>query len=515
MRFEQFWLLANVSFLATTSSAASVARNSACQPWSVDASSRSRVFVISDISNEPDDTMSFHRLLLHSDMYDIQGMTAVTSYWLNSSTYQSQISAVVDSYAQVFDNLQSHGHGQFPSPDYLYSIVRSGPPVYGMEAIYALQNGSAIANGTQLLISAADASSSRDPLYVQIWGGSNVLAQALWYVSQTRNTSAAETFYGKVRAYGISDQDNTGAWIRRNFPSVRYVNSVHGWNSYGLAAWSGISGEAYYKFDHGGPDSSLVSDAWIKQNIQIGPFGATYPDVIYIMEGDSPSLMYNMQNGLNVPEHPEWGSWGGRYFPVNYGEQHFSDIVDEVVGQNGEVFLSNHATIWRWRAAYQNEMAARMQWTLQPYRAGSNVTHPPIVVVNGSCGSVPLELNVKPNTTITLDATGTIDPDGRALNLTWFHYRDISATQWNVDAEVPLLNFTAVPGSDGKKVTVLMPAEELACRAAEALHSTGPEICQQYHAILQVTNAGNPPMTRYKRVVLKMQPANSTVPTVT
>lgn len=38
-----------------------------------------QVFVMSDISNEPDDTMSFIRLLLHSDQYNITGMVAVVS----------------------------------------------------------------------------------------------------------------------------------------------------------------------------------------------------------------------------------------------------------------------------------------------------------------------------------------------------------------------------------------------------------------------------------------------------
>lgn len=36
------------------------------------------------------------------------------------------------------------------------------------------------------------------------------------------------------------------------------------------------------------------------------------------MEGDSPSLMHTMQNGLNGGpfDHPEWGGWGGRYYSL-------------------------------------------------------------------------------------------------------------------------------------------------------------------------------------------------------
>ena len=38
-----------------------------------------------------------------------------------------------------------------------------------------------------------------------------------------------------------------------------------------------------------------------------------YPDVGYGMEGDTPSYLSLIPNGLNVPEHPDWGGWGGRY----------------------------------------------------------------------------------------------------------------------------------------------------------------------------------------------------------
>lgn len=487
-------------------SAASSYGESRCEPYKVDI--KNRVFIMSDISNEPDDTMSFVRLLLHSDQYQIEGLVAVTSYWQNASTYPDQIEAVVRAYGEVLGNLQTHGHGQFPSEDYLLSRVRSGPTKYGIAAIDALRAGGNISSGAQLLVDTVDASDSR--LYVQVWGGVNTLAEALWYINNTRSPAEFADFTGKLSVYTISDQDNTGAWIRREFPSVRYIASVHGWNFYGLAAWTGISGEVYYGFDKGGPDTSLVTNDWVHQNVQLGPLGKMYPNITFIMEGDSPAIFFTMQNGLNAPEHPEWGSWGGRYFPVNYGEQQFSDAVDHVIGQNGEEFVSNQATVWRWRSAYQNEMAARIQWTLRENGPQSNTTHPPVVVVNGSCGSAPLELDVQPDSTIVLDASQSYDLDGRSLNFTWFHYREITATQWWVSAEVPLLNFTAVAGSDGRVVTVHMPLEENACRAAVALQATGSVICQQYHAILQVTNSGTPPITRYRRVILKVQPGNST-----
>ncbi|KAL1854981.1 hypothetical protein Plec18170_004393 [Paecilomyces lecythidis] len=454
--------------------------------------------------------MSFVRLLLHSNEYQIEGLAAVTSYWQNSSTYPDQIEAVVKAYGKVLPNLQSHAHGKFPSEEYLLSKIRSGSTKYGLAAIDALEAGNKTSPGADLLVSAVD--SSEAPLYVQLWGGANVLAEALWKANKTKTADEFSQFLSKLRVYAISDQDNSGAWIRFNFPSLRYIASIHGWNQYGLATWSGISGDTYYDFDHGGPDSSLVTNAWIHKNIQLGPLGGMYPSVQFIMEGDSPSLMFTMQNGLNSPEHPEWGSWGGRYTAVSLGGNQFADATDHVVGQNGQMFISNHATIWRWRSAYQNEMAARVQWTLQENRKDSNTTHPPVVVVNGSCGSEPLEVHVKTGAMVTLDASGSYDPDGRSLNLTWWHYREPTMTQWSI-SEVPRLNFTSVPHTDNRLTTVKIPEQSMACKSPQAASGavTSEPYCQQYHVILQATNGGTHPITRYRRVILKTQPANGTI----
>lgn len=117
----------------------------------------------------------------------------------------------------------------------------------------------------------------------------------------------AERIMSRLRVYAISDQDDTAAWIRLNFPDVFYIASVHTWNAYGLAAWTGISGDKYYGFDQGGPDFSKMEKSWIKDNIQIGPLGKAYPDYLFIPEGDTPTFLYLIQNGLGIPEFPEYG----------------------------------------------------------------------------------------------------------------------------------------------------------------------------------------------------------------
>ena len=97
----------------------------------------------------------------------------------------------------------------------------------------------------------------------------------------------------------------------------------------------------------------------------------------FLMEGDSPTFMYLIDNGLGCAEHPDWGSWGGRYelyqprterwFIEPETRPIWTDAQDEVMGCDGSWHTSNKATIWRWREAYQNDFAARMDWTVKDY----------------------------------------------------------------------------------------------------------------------------------------------------
>lgn len=136
-----FFLVVNLAANAATK----------CPP-AIQLDTKPQVFVMSDISNEPDDTMSFVRLLLHADQYNITGMVAVTSVWLNSSTYPDQILDSVRAYGQVVDSLNAHSAGSFPTEEYLASVVKSGQPVYGTAAI----GMNPISSGAEHLIAVAD-----------------------------------------------------------------------------------------------------------------------------------------------------------------------------------------------------------------------------------------------------------------------------------------------------------------------------------------------------------------------
>lgn len=357
-----------------------------------------------------------------------------------------------------------------------------------------------LSEGSELLLKSI-LSSDESPLWVLVWGGTNVLAQVLHKIRQRPDAAQLRS---KLRVYTISDQDDTGAWIRQQWPDIFYICSVHGWNQYNSASWLGISG--IVPGEEGGPDMSMVSKEWIKENIQVGPLGAVYPDFMYIVEGDTPTFLYLIQNGLGVPEEPSYGSWGGRYLPVSIGEHgyprgHYADTSDEVIGLNGKKHVSGRATIWRWRNAFQNDFAARIQWTLTPDFSKAN--HHPVISINGQGGLAPIHIEADAGSTITLDASATYDPDGDKLCFKWYQYREPSAIQTYHTPEVANLEIKS-QNIEANVVKVAVPPPESSCimyRGKIPIERGSP-----LHLILEVEDKGTPPLTSYRRVVI--QPVN-------
>lgn len=194
---------------------------------------KTRIFVLTDISNEPDDQMSLVRLLTYANEIDIINIAAVTSTWKNDSIDTPSIFGVINSYSQVVETLNSNvpAAGVYPSGEDIAAKVVTGHPVYGLAAL----DEASPSNASTALIAGVDASD--EPLWVTAWGGVNVLAEALNHVRNERSEEEVAAFVRKLRVYSISDQDDAGAWVRTNFPTVFYIASIHGFSEYAIATW--------------------------------------------------------------------------------------------------------------------------------------------------------------------------------------------------------------------------------------------------------------------------------------
>jgi hypothetical protein len=458
-----------------------------------------RVAIISDIGNEPDDQMSFVRLLLYSNELDLEAMIATTSTWQKTATHPETMHSIVQAYRQVRPNLLLHAQG-WPTADELDGHIFAGQAAYGMAGT---GKGKASA-GSEALMKAIERDDPR-PLWICLWGGANTLAQALIDLRASHSSTETERLISRLRVSSISDQDDAGPWIRREFPTLFYVvkPSPPNGEEYYQATWTGISGDLYYR-NYGGADTSLVTNEWLETNIRVkGPMGKWYPRFQFIMEGDTPSYLGLIDNGLNAYRRPDWGGWGGRYvYRQPYGETHmiwsqggdeFSRATsqDRVVGIDGLEHISDQATIWRWREAYQNDFAARMDWTIKDF---AHANHNPELVVNGQGGTSPVELTAAAEQTVALDAAGSKDPDGYTLHYHWWVYEEAGlAGTHGADVTISGAN------SPQAQVTIKSP-----CRPAwlPLLPCKGEGVA---HIILEVTDDGTPRLTSYRRVILQVQ----------
>lgn len=93
--------------------------------------SKPRIFILTDMLNEPDDSQSLVRYLLYANEFDTRGICATTSTWLRSETHPEEIRRIITAYGKVVKNLNSHVHPdfQYQSAEELLEMVTSGPAV--------------------------------------------------------------------------------------------------------------------------------------------------------------------------------------------------------------------------------------------------------------------------------------------------------------------------------------------------------------------------------------------------
>lgn len=454
-----------------------------------------RLFVLTDIGNEPDDQMSLVRLLLYSNEIDIEGIGVTTSVWQREKVQPQLALDIIEAYGKVQPRLREHGEG-WPEARELKRIVYRGVAGYGMTVIDPDHPSEA----SRALLGAAAKDDPR-PLWIALWGGANTLAEALRHARATSTQEQLQGLVAKLRVYSISDQDDGGAWVRREFPELFYIvtPSTQDGSDYARATWTGISGDLFYR-NGAGADVTTVTNEWLDRHIRAkGPLGAHYLRYAFIMEGDTPSFLGLIPNGLQSGDHPNWGGWGGRYLlrqPVGesrpiwtQGGDSFPRVTsaDTVNG-----VTSDQATIWRWRGDFQNDFAARMDWTVQPFAAAN---HPPRPVVNAIPGVEPLTLDAQVGKPIELDAGASTDPDRDRLSFRWFQY-DEAGYDGGSFGTAPLV----IAGANRPRVTVTATAS---CRPNWLSVGECPAVGVA-HLVLAVTDHGKPALTRYKRIVLRV-----------
>ncbi len=450
--------------------------------------------------------------------------------WPTGKPYTEFIDAVVDAYAKSYANLKVHDPN-YPSPALLKSKIKWGNVDF--EGDYSKET-----DGSNLIRSLL-LDNKPGPLYVTAQGGQNTIARALKSIyDQYGKTPQWEAIRNKVSAKMViipfGDQDGTYAkYIKPNWPEVTEwdLNMVN----YGYGIRGALAAE----------DQVYISPAWNQENIlSRGPLGALYrvwgdgkvmdstdtygirdtqPKGSFISEGDTPTFQNLLNNGLRGWENSGFaGGWGGIRRPVNAaasnplgggrgaapiapagpddpgvgpgiapaGSDANKPPANTTAAQGGRggsgrggggggfgrgsgIPAKTAAVNARFFAAAQNDFAARLKWSVTPRYADAN--HAPKVLVKG-----PVDVSAKPGTTVPLQGAVS-DPDRNTVKTTWWQYNDAGTYPGDI----------AIADPAALATTFKVPAD-----AAPG---------QTIHVILEATDNGNPPITRYQRVIVRVQ----------
>jgi hypothetical protein len=327
-----------------------------------------------------------------------------------------------------------------------------------------------------------------DKLYLLAWGGQSTIARALKSIQEehegtTEWPAIQQSISRKAIIQSFGDQDDTYAkYIKPNWPKIEYREMSN--QTFGYGARGAVLAQ----------DQVYLTAAWTKDNISSrGPLGAFYrvwgdgkqmvkDDIFdyfgfsgltddqlkamgymvwmpvqekgsWISEGDTPTFLNLVNNGLRGFEHSSYGSWGGRQ-----GEDRGPD------GPNP------HYAIARFFRAAQQDFAARLLWSVTPSLDEAN--HEPKVEVKG-----PLDISTRAGETLNLEGSVS-DPDGDMVKVRWWQYVEAGSYPGKVLVSDPVAPSTSLK----------VPAEA----------APGSTI----HLILEATDKGTPAITRYQRIII-------------
>src|SRR5215831_8067994 len=448
--------------------------------------------------------------------------------WPTEAPYTEFIDTIVDAYAKSYANLKIHDPN-YPPPAALKSKIKWGNVEF--EGDYSKDT-----DGSNLIKSLL-LDNKPGPLYVTVQGGHSTVARALKSIyDQYSKTPEWESVRNRVSQKLViipfGDQDGTYVrYIRPNWPEVTEVqlNMIN----YGYGIRNALAPE----------NQVYIGPAWTQENIlSRGPLGALYrvwgdgkimdptdtyglrdtqPKGSFISEGDTPTFMNLLDNGLRAWENGGYaGGWGGIRRPANapggFGFGRGGAPVapaspdDPGVGvgvapagsdankspapatppaaaapgaarggapgggRGGQPIPPRTAAVnARFFAAAQNDFAARLKWSVTPKFSGAN--HPPKVSVRG-----PLEVSAAHGSTAHLQATVS-DPDKNNVKVVWWQYNDAGT----YPGDVTFSDATAL--------------------ATDVRIPDDAQPGQLIHVILEATDDGTPRLTRYQRVIIRVR----------
>lgn len=419
------------------------------------ATERLRVMIETDAGGDPDDEQSLVRFLLYTNEWDVEGIICTRPKARDKENVNPERTGLaivrrqLKAYGECHANLVKHDR-RFPTMEHLWQRTVAGYDD---------------ASGLKLVLAAADAPDRR-PIWFCNWGtdhgsAESSLKQALDLVLKERGPAGYAKFKQRFR---LSSADRFGEHTLRDPSWPIWVDTFR----------PELEGKRWYhRF------SALTAKAGgfdLKRDVLTGhgPLGALYPTNTGLQqkEGDTMSFLYLVPTGMNDPTQPTWGSWAGRYGLNEKDALRPYYWANQKDDWEGTTHRDN--TLKRWAVHLQNDFRVRLNWCVAPI-AGAN--HPPALHCQGDSSGKILHVEAPVGKPFRLSAVGTSDPDGDRLKHRWYAYPEAGTYKGS----------PAIGANTSPQATLDVPAD-----------AAGRTI----HVILEVTDSGEPALTRYRRVIV-------------
>ena len=134
-------------------------------------------------------------------------------------------------------------------------------------------------------------------------------------------------------------------------------------------------------------------------------------------------------------------------------------------------------SISRWKDAIQNDLEARVDWSVTSNYSEAN--HHTNAILNGETGRGVLEVSASSGSSVELSAAGSSDPDGDSPSYSRWFYSEPSSYSGSV----------SIQNSNSESATVTVPSD------------AGGEII---HIVPEVVDGGSPNLTADRRVIINV-----------
>lgn len=474
--------------------------------------SKPRLIILADMGNEPDEVQQMVHMMMYSNEFDLEGLIAVTGKHLNPGQkrpyrrvlHPELFVQIIDAYEQDVDNLKKHASG-WPDVSYLRSIVVNGQVNYGIAGTGVGESS----KGSDLIVKSLMRDDHR-PVYIVVNAGSNTLAQALIDIEASYDKEVMDKAISKVIVFENGAQDNAGAWICSKYPSIHWIRSNYQTYCYGgpmpgtvkKLKIKGLSKGPYtwepYEY------SDLGQHQWTLEHVIAyhGQLGKVYPlrqmgDRLFFLEGGGTIPWLGLvHSGLSDITQPSWGGWSGRFSSEKiknvwsrsedikvdeetYGEfSLYTEVSDYWVDpETDSVYNNVFAPVYRWRRAFFNDFACRMDWCVADFE---DANHNPTAAIDGDVEEKIHYRKVRAGETLRLDASDSTDPDGDGLIYHWWIYSEPGSYHKAIEIQY----------IDKPKVSLKIPDD-----------ASGAEI----HLILELKDENKiASMSDYRRVVISV-----------